>query len=456
VKLSTVFATCALLVAGLHASSVARADGATQATPAEDPKRAPPDYGGPPSETTAGDVAAWPARVVLFPIYLVNDFLLRRPLGALITAAERGKWVANVVGFFTFGDRQQITIFPSALFDFGLKPSVGFNAAWKYLGTDANTARLHFGTWGPNWISVKGSDTYDLSKREHLFVEGSVVRRADNPFFGIGPHSSEDNRTRYASTVTDVAAGHKWTFWRSSSIESRVGLRTLLFHQGGCCGDPTLADAVAAGQLPAPPGLGRGYAGPFQRLALAVDSRRPRPEPGGGVRLEAHEESVFPLDAPAGEQRRSWIKYGGAIGAAVDLTGTQRVLGLQVDAELVDPLSGVIPFPDQVTLGGDSLMPGYLIGRLVDRTSLVATLQYRWPVWIYLDGVMHASVGNVWGDRFKGYDVKSNRLSTGLGVRSNGERDSGFELLVAVGTDPFDEGFSVSSFRLVFGSHHGF
>ena len=43
-----------------------------------------------------------------------------------------------------------------------------------------------------------------------------------------------------------------------------------------------------------------------------------------------------------------------------------------------------------------------------------------------------------------------------IGVRSNGARDSGFELLVAAGTDPLEDGFHVSSFRLVIGSHHGF
>jgi hypothetical protein len=439
----------------LLASTAARADDAKAAAPKEDPKREPQDYGGPPAETTAGDVVVWPVRIVLFPIYLVNDVILRRPIGALVKQAESGQWVEVLTEFFTFGDRNQIAIFPSALFDFGLKPSVGFNASWKYLGDDANTARLHFGTWGPNWLAVKGSDTYDISKHERVFFEGSLVRRADNPYFGFGPRSREDDRTRYSSTVTELAIGHAWSVWRSSLIQTRAGLRTLLFEQGGCCGDPTLSDALAAGRITAP-GYGRGYVGPFQRIELAIDSRKPRPAPGGGVRIEAHEESVFPLDASAGEERRSWVKYGGAIGAAVDLTGAQRVLSLTVDAELVDPLRGSVPFPDQVTLGGDDLMPGYLRGRLYDRTSLVGRLQYRWPVWVYLDGIAHASVGNVYDEHFKGYDAKASRLSSSVGVASNGERDSGFELLVGVGTDPLDEGFAISSFRLVFGSHHGF
>lgn len=361
----------------------------------------------------------------------------------------------NVNELFAFGDREQITFFPSALFELGLKPSVGFNLAWRYLAAEENTARLHFGTWGPDWIAVKASDSYDLRKHESVFVEGSLVRRRDNTFSGMGPRSAQDDRARYASTVTELAGGHVWRFWRSSSIQTRAGLRSLAFGEGGCCGEESLADALAAGRLTAP-GFGRGYAGPFQRMELQLDSRRPRPDPGGGLRLEAWEESVFPMDAPAGEERRSWVKYGGSVGGAIDPTGAQRVMSLIVSAELADPLAGTIPFTDQASLGGEARMPGYLRGRLVDRSSVVAVLQYRWPVWVYLDAVAHASLGNVYGAHFEGFDVRSSRLSTGLGLRSNGERDSRFEILFAVGSDPLDEGLRVSSFRLVFGSHHGF
>lgn len=423
--------------------------------PKADEKRKEQDYGGPPQETTAGDVAAWPLRVVLFPLFLVNEFLLRRPIGALVKAAESGEWVDELTEFFTFGDRKQVTIFPSALFDFGLKPSVGFNASWKYLGHDANTAKLHFGTWGPDWIALKGSDTFELSKTERVFFEGTLVRRRDNPYFGIGPRSSQDDKARYASTVSELAIGYAADFWRSSSIRSRAGSRTLLFQEGTCCGDDSVYDAFTAGRFTAP-GYGQGYAGAFQRVELVIDSRKPRPAPGGGFRVEGHEESVFPLDAASDAERRSWVKYGGSVGAAVDVTGTQRVVSLEVAAELADPLSGSIPFPDQVVLGGDSRMSGYLRGRLVDRSAAVATLQYRWPIWVFLDGTINATLGNVWGVGFESFDVKASRLSSAIGVRSNADRDSGFELLFGVGSDPLDEGFSISSFRLLVGSHHGF
>ena len=438
---------------------VATAITLTATSASADDKRAPQDYGAPDEPTTVGDVLVWPPRVVLFPLWLLTEFVFRRPIGALVQAAEKGRWIQTAEDIFTFGDKDaplgQFAIFPSALLDFGLKPSVGFNAKWNYIGAEKNSVTMHFGTWGPDWIAARVSDSYAISDSENVYIAGSLVRRRDNPFSGYGSFSRQDARTRYSSTVSQAGIGHEKHFWRSSLIRTEAGSRTLFFGDSGCCAEPTLSDEVAAGRIVAP-GFGQGYAGAFQRVDFELDSREKRPAPGSGVRLELHEESVYTLDPNPDQERRAWVKYGGSIGGALDLTKEQRVISAAVSAELVDPLAGSVPFPDQVQLGGDSLMPGYLRGRLVDRSSVVGSLQYRWPVWVFLDGVITGSVGNVFGEHFKGFDIKQTRLSSGIGLRSNGERESGFELLFAVGSEPFDDNFKIDSFRLVLGSHHGF
>ena len=58
---------------------------------APSPKRALPDYSGlGPEPTSAGDIALWPLRILLSPLYFTSEYLIRRPLGAIVTAAERG------------------------------------------------------------------------------------------------------------------------------------------------------------------------------------------------------------------------------------------------------------------------------------------------------------------------------------------------------------------------------
>src|ERR1700722_16456517 len=74
-------------------SSVALPAVAAPALPPS-PKRALPDYGGEPSHASAGDAALWVPRVIFYPVYLVSEYVIRRPLGAAESAAER----ANLPG----------------------------------------------------------------------------------------------------------------------------------------------------------------------------------------------------------------------------------------------------------------------------------------------------------------------------------------------------------------------
>jgi len=438
-----------------HALALSTLLFATTAAHAGPPKRAPQDYGGKDEGTTAGEIALWVPRVALFPLWLVSEFLLRRPLGALVKVAERDQWAQEVIDFFTFGERRQITIYPSALFDFGLLPSVGFNFTHKYFLTDPNTVRLHFGTWGIDWVMVRANDTYEFGKDETVTFDTSFVRRQDNPFFGMGPRAGAD-RVRFESTTFDAALQYDRRLWRSSSFMSRSGFRTLSFDDGSCCGNSSLREAVARGTFAPPPGFNDGYFAGYHRLSLAIDSRKPKPAEGSGVRIEGHAEGTYAPDTRQGYERRAWVRYGGSVGAAMDVSGHERNLAVSVSADFADPLNGTIPFTDQVILGGDGLMRGYLRNRLIDRSALIGTLQYTWPVWVFLDGVITVDAGNVFGEHLAGFKPGLLRLSSGIGVRSNGHRDSAFEILVAGGTDPLDEGFSISSFRLVLGSHHGF
>lgn len=417
------------------------------------PRREPQNYYGPtPAET--GSALLWAPRILLFPPWLVSEYVIRQPVGALVRTAERNQWPVAIVQFFTFGDRGQVTLFPSALFDFGMKPSIGFNLGWKYFLAEQNTLNVHAGTWGPDWIALKVHDKYQLGSSDALSFDAKFVRRKDILFYGMGPRSPSHPHYRYQATTSEIALGYEHGFWLSSAITARAGLRTLGFGVGSCCGDPSVSEAVASAALPPPPGLGDGYIAAFQGLALAVDSRRPSPANGSGLRIEAYGETVFapPRGAAA---RRAWVSYGAATGVALDVWNG-RVIGLNVSADLTDPLHGVVPFTDQVTLGGSRPLRGYLQNRLIDRSSIVATAAYTWPVWLYLNGVVQADLGNVFGPHLAGFDVDLLRLSTGIGVRSNGSPDSGLEILVAGATDPLESGLHFSSFRLVFGSHHGF
>jgi hypothetical protein len=423
---------------------------------AQDPKPRPvPDYDGQGGrKTTPGDVAIWIPRVAAAPLYVTSEYLIRRPLGAVIMYVEKKRIPENLIDFFTFGKDHQVGFLPTAFFDFGLLPSVGLYFFWDDFLAKNNDLRLRAGTWGPKWLSFGATDRIKLTDRSVISLHAEWTRRQDWLFYGLGPLSKEENQSRYAATIFDANAALDDAITRAFHVHTAIGLRDGRFGDGSCCGDPTVTDRAALGQLTIPPGFLDGYTIVYQRLGVTLDTRAKRPAPQNGFRVDVQGQPAFNLKQSPGN---AWVRYGAAAAGFVDVTGTNRVLSLGVSSLFADPIGGgTIPWNEQVVLGGTQSMRGFRPGRLVDRSAFIATLQYQWPIWVWLDGTMHVATGNVFGAGLKGIDPKLFRLSSGIGLRTSNSPDNQFELLVGFGTDTFSEGTRVSSFRLAIGATHGF
>jgi Omp85 superfamily domain len=407
--------------------------------------------------TTPGEVLLWGPRVVMLPPYLVSEYVVRKPIGALVTYVEKRKLIGALYNLFTFGPGNNIGIVPTALFDFGLLPSVGLYMFWDHFLTDRNDFRLHAATWGDEWLAFTGSDRLRLDDKgkQSLTFRGEFYRRSDLVFAGMGPSSRQEDRSRYDVDRVDTSIGYDTSdLWRASTFSSAIGVRAIT-HWGddAATDDPSIRTQIDNARFPAPPGFDHRYAIVYQRFALALDTRHARPAPGDGVRLELNAQPAFQTNST-----NSWINYGGSIGVSHDITKQQRVISLTGGVQFSDPLlkDSTIPFTEQVTLGGTGAMRGFLPGRLVDRSSAVATLQYTWPIWVFLDGAMHLSIGNVFGKHLEDLELRKMRLSTGIGFRTNNSRDHSFELMTAFGTDTFEQGTRISSVRIVIGANRGF
>jgi hypothetical protein len=182
-----------------------------------------------------------------------------------------------------------------------------------------------------------------------------------------------------------------------------------------------------------------------------------------GVRIQVRAEQGSDVRAPRRREdgtvgRHHWLEYGVTAGAFLEMPREQRVFGLSVVADFADPLGAraSIAFTEQVSLGGARPMRGFLEGRLVDRSALVALAEYRWPVWVWVDGVLHYAVGNVFGPRLQGFAAPLLRQSFGFGLRVNSSRDHAFEGLIAFGTRSFEDGGGVENIRAVLGATSGF
>ncbi|HET9957965.1 MAG TPA: hypothetical protein VFQ61_25885 [Polyangiaceae bacterium] len=434
----------------------------------ENRKRPLPDYDGRPDARRPADVVLWIPRLLLSPAYVVAEFVIRRPLGFLITEAERAQLPSALYDFFAFGPDHKAGFTPIAFVDFGFEPSVGLYAFWDDAGFKGHDLRVRGSTWGSAWLAGTVTERFRFSEHQSLTLSGTLIRRPDYAFYGIGPDSRESQISRYGSDRADARVLLRTALGGANLIETSVGYRGARFRPGAYDEDPALPVRVSEGAFALPPGYQDGYRAVLSALRVVLDTRTESSEANratqsdeyplrsfeDGARLELEvEHGTDPgTSAPAG-----WLRYGATIGGFLDLGHRNRVLSLSFAALGADALGArPVPFTELVTLGGPMWMPGFRAGRLYGESALLGTLRYSWPIWMWLDGSLQASVGNVFGEHWAGASLARSRFSGALGLETNNSRDSIFQALVGFGTETFESGASVNSIRVALGARHGF
>jgi len=436
----------AVMVAALHTPAAAQE------------KRPLPDYDGRESETTAGDVLIWVPRVILYPAYLVSEYIIRKPFGYVITKAEQKELPTFLADFFTFGEDRSAGLLPTFLIDFGTTagflPSGGFYFFWNDVGIKGHQVRLRAAFGGEDWVQVRYADRFNFgpNDRYRIGMVGELNRRKDWLFAGIGPLVEADSPYRYGEDRLDGGIRFRMDIGSRGFLTTETRARRVEYFDGGCCDDPSVAEQIAAGALPLPPRLGEGFAAFQQTVRVAMDTRGTRPGPETGLRGELRGA----LSADLRQSGAGWVSYGATLGGFLDIY-RNRVLGLTLSADFAEPFGdGEVPFSELIQMGGDDVMASLQQGHLRDRSSISARLDYRWPVWTWLDGWMFATAGNVFGAQLDGFDPELMRMSFGFGLRTANPADHRFQFMVAAGTDPLGEGGAISSVRVVLGTTSGF
>lgn len=423
---------------------------APQKAAPRDTPRPLPDYDGRRGIPSDGENAGtWTLRVLFFPAYVVSEYLIRRPIGWAVVEAERANLADWLIDFFTFGPNREATLYPTALLDFGFQPSVGLALSWRDAFVKRNTLSVQAATGGFDWLRLSIRDRYEFQEGRFISVRLEGWRRPDWLFYGLGPSSEKDDEGRYKRVDFDGTLELDAELPRTSWLNVYAGFRSRSFSSEGEKGDP-ISELVEEGAYDYPPGF-QGYQLYRQGMTLSLDTRRARPAAGSGVRVAGRVEQGFRINGSAPDQ---FLRYGGTIGGFLDLTGQNRTVGLSVGAFFADPLGDSdtpIPFTEQVVLGGSAPMRGFLQGRLVDRSALVARLEYTWPIWVLLDGSFTAEMGNVYGPHLSNFELELARLSFALGIRAHGRRDRPFEMLLGLGTTPLEDGAEIDTVRVLFG-----
>lgn len=404
----------------------------------------------------------WIPRTVLLPLYLVSEYVVRRPVHATMIYVEQHHVPEKFLyytSFGTYGTENELQLLPTAELEWGVRANGGASFTWKRRDNLLSTG---FAIGGPDWIRFGIEDRVPLGRDRALTANADYERRGDFRFWGLGP-SSPSQGYHFTVTRPNTMLRYEQRLWRSSSFEASAGLRTASF-QKWAVKTPTLESGLASGAIGEPPGFA-DYSLAVQRVTGALDSRRARAEDprdrsrdlvtpsGTGVRVEGDVEHSLELGKRTGE----WIRYGGGLGLYADVFGRNRTLGLSVSTELLTGFRDAqVPFLELVTLGGAEPMRAFRYYRLLGTSSVTAKLGYTWPIWTGLDAVAEAALGNVFGDYYDGFATRLLRGSFSVGIQTASARDTAFQILLGAGTRTIDDGFAIEQFRFVVGTGTSF
>ena len=400
---------------------------------------------------TVGEAMLWVPRVVFSPVYLVTEFVIRRPVGWVMTIAERDQWPAFVIDLFTFGPKRNVGVVPTAFVDFNFRPSIGVyvfaNDAW----VKGHDIRAQFGFGGLSWWLAALSDRWMLTDDLRLDLGFRFALRPDNVFHGLGPDSLFDNRSRFRSRRTRGSVALRQDLFGRGELLLESSIEDVHFNTTDTAfkdDDPSLREAIALGFYEAPPGLD-GYFVLRTRVDARIDSRRDVRENGTGV--SGRVTTGYSTDLND-RQRREWVILGAGLAGHLDV-GHNRILSLGgYAANFFSTGRDPIPFTELPTSGTSALILGaFLPGRLVGSSIAGAAFEYRYDIWALIDGRAFFSVGNVFGPEFEQFDVERLRMSYGLGFASVGDPDASFNFLVAFGHETFEQGSGLDSVRFLIG-----
>ena len=436
-------------------------------------KRDTPDLDNrPPDGPSSADTALWIPRVIFWPLYAVSEYVIRRPLEWIITEAERNKVSDELFNFFTWNDGKTGLV-PTFFYDFGFLPSVGLYYFDNDFMFEHNQLRVTAGFWGDSWLNFDIKDRIRIPDVLDVALKFQARRRQDWIYHGEG-YNIRQTRTRYAQDEINFEFSMIRHLFSRSFVKFYIGTNSAWFQDSTYeinDGSQPLTTGIARGWFASPTSFHSGYSAARLGSFLALDSRghhevkveNPVIKKETGLRLEAWFERAQNLTKNLAQLNGPdpggalWEKFGAELGAFLDL-GDQRILSLVGYVEANALINGQAPpFTELATFNNKPyLMSGFQPGELRGLSASAMSLTYRWPLWVFLEGTAYWGVGNTFGLAFEDFDMERMRMSFGFGLRSKGDEDNSLTILFAWGTETFENGGGVSSFRFVFGSTTSF
>lgn len=377
----------------------------------------------PPPDVTAGErsdgrVEPLPARrwrlvpqVLLFPLRAIF-WGLEWPIGGALRLEDRVHPFKRVTDALTWSGGTR-----------GLRPAFyystitvpEFGAVYfdhRSLGVDT---RLDVtGTFGgPNY--VYGELTVEPTKTTGpvgVVWNTTFDRRGDLLFNGIGGHTySNAPSSRYMQNalVTDVGLRYRPIHGLSMWTILNVGLKR--FDNGDRIhGEPGIIYAFDTAAIP---GFDQGTTFVRPGAGFEIDSRDSPLRSAVGLVMRG----AFDYTHGIAGDVATYERLAGNVGVPINLWSRTHVLWLSATTALAWQNDAQIPFSELPTLGGPNDLRGFRFQDFRDHSAFYVTAEYRWPVWMWVDGALFFDYGGVFGQNYQGFGAQRMQPDVGVSLR---------------------------------------
>lgn len=429
-----------VLVAILLIAGPARAE-----APPPDPSVGDTYDGRPHPKTWRDDLFLVP-RLIFRPIELFFAAGIGLPFHYLLDWDESHHVHETVLEAFSSHDGK-IGVRPTFQYSFGYRPIIGLRLFdQKLLGPNTDYG-ASLSTGG---LDIIQADMYARPTRiDRAFAATfrvNYVRRDDQVFTAIGYADADPTLwtrpARYSIEAVDGVADLSLAARPGVFLGGTAMLAMRRFGNGvAVSNDPPIATVYCDKDLSQRcipgtvdeyrvPGFDRGTQ--FVRLGANIrfDTRDNwwRPASGAVLDLGVDWSHGFAFD------QSQYVRARGSLTGVLDLWQRSRTLLFKVSTAALEPIgSYAVPFSELIVLGGADDFRGFRPGLFRNYSSLLFSLEYRWPIWMWMDASVFSDYGGVFGRGFEGFGFGRMRPDVGGGVRLRSSSDFYVRAQIAYG-----------------------
>ncbi|UCF04700.1 MAG: BamA/TamA family outer membrane protein [bacterium] len=351
--------------------------------------------------------------IIAAPGLLINlPFkILFKGTGTAIGYIDESKIIDRIDDFLTSDDGLR-ALRPT----YSSRNGAGFKVYQKNLVGDGSKLQLSASA------GLRARQRYQLSLErlglfgERVFSDLAIGYRflPDESFYGIGPNTSKSDESNFAHEQMYAQIGIGTSPFRMLDLVASLRIEQNDIREGRDTRSVSLTELPLASSLP---GLERGVRMMGADVSVCFESRATPGGPGGWCRIVLQGAMYNQIE----ESNYGFYSFKADITQHLHLF-YGRVLVLRVAGELVEPVKDRhVPFYYLSEIGRRETVRGFSRGRFRDFDMVLASLEYRYPIWKHhddqLDAFLFVDAGQVAHDILEDSDWDDVRVGFGGGIR---------------------------------------